>query len=161
MQDNQIIFVCIGSNKITGDCLGPLVGTYLKQNLKNEKNIRIYGDMYSPINYTNINDIKNEVDTIIKNKENNGNNYIIILIDSALGKNVGEIIIDTGKVELGSALYKEETIYSDINIKGIVGENYNNRSKNMHELINVPEKIINSMCKDILNIINRKIWQNV
>lgn len=36
---SNLIFVCIGSNKMVGDSLGPLIGETLYKNLK-DKNIR-------------------------------------------------------------------------------------------------------------------------
>ncbi len=48
----DIIFICVGSNKITGDSLGPIVGAKLKQKLGT--NIAIIGTTETPVNYENI-----------------------------------------------------------------------------------------------------------
>lgn len=47
--------VCIGSDKIILDCLGPLVGTMLK----NRTNLNIIGDLFNPITSKNISTIYN------------------------------------------------------------------------------------------------------
>ena len=51
----DIIFICVGSNKITGDSLGPIVGAKLKQKLGT--NIAIIGTTETPVNYENIKEI--------------------------------------------------------------------------------------------------------
>ena len=52
----QIALLCIGTDKMTGDCFGPLVGTKLMQLLEdyNIYNVNIYGSLEKNINYTNI-----------------------------------------------------------------------------------------------------------
>ena len=61
---SDLIFICIGTNKIVGDSLGPIVGEILKQNLK-EKNISIIGDLTYNVNikniYQNIRRIENQL----------------------------------------------------------------------------------------------------
>ena len=47
----EIIFLCVGSDRSTGDSLGPLVGTLLK-----EKNIPfpVYGTLQAPVHALNL-----------------------------------------------------------------------------------------------------------
>ena len=40
-QNIEVIILCIGSDKATGDSLGPLTGTFIQQ--KDIKNIHIFG----------------------------------------------------------------------------------------------------------------------
>ena len=47
----QTIIVCIGTDKCIGDCLGPLVGTLLKEN---SFPIPIYGTLANPIHALNL-----------------------------------------------------------------------------------------------------------
>ena len=149
MQESKIVFICIGSNKIVGDSLGPLVGTYLKKKFCERlyKNILVYGDLYEPVNFNNINQIIEMVEKY--NKE-----YIKILIDSARGENTGEIIINTGDIYIGEGLDKAKKIDGDIYIKGIIGKNYNTISKNIIELRQQNFYMIDKMAKDIVKIIN-------
>ena len=51
-QNRPIIFVCIGTDRSTGDSLGPLVGYKLKYLSKN--NIYIYGTLENPIHAKNM-----------------------------------------------------------------------------------------------------------
>ena len=55
--DNRtIIFLCIGTDRCTGDSLGPLVGYRLKHisSLFKKKNIFFYGSLESPVHSINI-----------------------------------------------------------------------------------------------------------
>ena len=51
-QNRPIIFICIGTDRSTGDSLGPLVGYKLQ--FLNKSNIHIYGTLQSPIHAKNI-----------------------------------------------------------------------------------------------------------
>lgn len=71
---------CIGSDKIILDCLGPLVGTMLK----NQTNLNIIGDLFNPITSKNISTIYNIdqqnlliIDCCISDDKNNINNLYI------------------------------------------------------------------------------------
>ena len=55
----DIIFICVGSNKITGDSLGPIVGAKLKQKLGT--NIAIIGTTETPVNYENIKEVNDNI----------------------------------------------------------------------------------------------------
>lgn len=139
---DSIVFICIGSNKVTGDCLGPLVGSYLKSMYK----ATVYGDMKNPINYQN-------AEKIMKKVENNNGESLKVVIDSALGKNIGDIIIDDGKVEIGKGLNKNKNIYGDISIKVVVGKNYHNNIKNIQELKNKNIEEIDKIAIDVVKMI--------
>lgn len=140
---DSIVFICIGSNKVTGDCLGPLVGSYLKSMYK----ATVYGDMENPINYQN-------AEKIMKKVENNNGGSLKVVIDSALGKNIGDIIIDDGKVEIGKGLNKNKNIYGDISIKVVVGKNYHNNIKNIQELKNKNIEEIDKIAIDVVKMIS-------
>lgn len=51
--NNKTIIACIGSDKILIDCLGPLVGTLLKDSIPNH----IIGNLFNPILSTNIHEL--------------------------------------------------------------------------------------------------------
>ena len=73
----EIVFLCIGTDRIIGDCLGPLVGTMLQEKLEkyNVFNINIYGNLKENICYTNIQNILK----IINQKHQNA---CIIVVDA-------------------------------------------------------------------------------
>ena len=59
----QTIIVCIGTDKCIGDCLGPLVGTLLKEN---SFPIPIYGTLADPIHALNLEKSIYEIKRIYK-----------------------------------------------------------------------------------------------
>lgn len=114
LENRPVIFVCIGTDRSTGDALGPLVGHKLKF-LCDIKNIYVYGSLENPIHAKNIN-------TIINNISLNFINPYVIAIDSSLGSlsNIGKIIIKKESLLPGLALNKDLPAIGDMCIKGIV-----------------------------------------
>ena len=122
-EQRTIIFLCIGTDRTTGDCLGPLVG--YKLNCYNSNNIYIYGSLEYPIHSSNITEVLSKIYI-------NFTNPYIVAIDSALGtvQNIGKIIIEDSPLFPGAALNKDLPPIGDICIKGIV-----NISGNMEFMI--------------------------
>ncbi|MCQ6279410.1 spore protease YyaC [Bacillus sp. EB600] len=104
----EIIFLCVGSDRSTGDSLGPIVGTLLK-----EKNIPfpIYGTLQAPVHALNI---KNVIEDI----HNTFEDPFIIGIDACLGdeRKIGTIFIREGSFFPGKALNKELPSVGDCHI---------------------------------------------
>ena len=109
----SIIFLCIGTDRSTGDSLGPLIGYKLKPIIP--KNIYVYGSLESPIHATNIL-------TILDKIKINFNNPYIVAIDAALGSvhNIGKIIIENKPLSPGAAFNKSLPPIGNMSIKGIV-----------------------------------------
>ena len=137
------VFICIGSNEVIGDCLGPLVGSYLKERFNN---IEVYGDILNPVNFKNANDI------LAKIKVKYDNRCCVILVDSALGDEVGNLVITSGEMYIGKCLNKNRKLTGDINIKGIVGINHNNTIQNLLELKKIDFRKVNQMALNIVEI---------
>lgn len=115
------IVVCIGSDLVLGDCLGPLVGTFLKaKNL----NSYIYGTLNAPITAKEV----VYAGTYLKKMHKNS---ITISIDAAVGneKDVGLIKVINKGLKPGLGVNKDLQPIGDISIIGIVAEkslkNYN------------------------------------
>mgnify|MGYP004559107567 CR=1 FL=1 len=111
--NGTIIFICIGSDRTTGDCLGPLVGYKLSNYHIN--NIFIYGSLENPIHSANIEDILSKIYFSFSNP-------YVVAIDSALGsvQNIGKIIIEDNPITPGAALNKTLPPVGNICIKGVV-----------------------------------------
>lgn len=110
----DVIILCIGTDRSTGDCLGPLVGEKLVQNPL-MKHITIYGTLSNPIHAGNITDCINNINSSFLNP-------LIIAVDASLGKseNLGFINITNGPLFPGSAVNKTISPVGDISITGIV-----------------------------------------
>lgn len=153
-----IIFLCIGTDRSSGDSLGPLVGYKLKSIKYN--NFYIYGSLENPIHSINLDKVRNRIIS-------NFNNPFIVAIDSCLGspKNVGKIIIEEKPLYPGAALNKQLNPIGDIRIVGvvnIVGESefiilQNTRLYTVMNLADIISKgissfIINNSKKKLLDI---------
>jgi putative sporulation protein YyaC len=108
-----IVFVCIGTDRSTGDSLGPLVGTLLEE--KGPHPFYIYGTLDDPIHAVNLEDKLKEI------KQKHFYPFIIG-IDACLGKlkSVGAIQVANGPVKPGAGVNKELPPVGDIHLTGIV-----------------------------------------
>ena len=85
---SDYVFLCIGSDRITGDAFGPLVGDKLQKMFKNYyNNIIVLGTLEYPISGTNL---QKEIEKIYRDYKN----PCIIAIDSALSskEQIGRLI---------------------------------------------------------------------
>jgi len=109
----QLLVLCIGSDRSTGDSLGPLVGSVL-QNLPLENTI-VLGTLSRPVHALNL----------PKTRELLANEYksaAILAIDACLGRKskVGCLEIGKGSVYPGAAVKKSISPVGDLFITGIV-----------------------------------------
>ncbi|MFT8320969.1 MAG: spore protease YyaC [Bacillus sp. (in: firmicutes)] len=111
--NQPIVFVCIGTDRSTGDSLGPLIGTLLSE--KNITPFNVYGTLDDPIHALNLEERLKEIYKLHENP-------FIIGIDACLGrmKSVGIIQLGDGPVKPGSGVKKELPHVGDIHITGIV-----------------------------------------
>lgn len=109
----EYVVVCIGTDRSTGDALGPLVGTYFSQ--MKPKHITVYGTLHDPVH------AKNLTEFITRIKKNHRNPYIIA-IDACLGKitSVGDLIAGQGPIKPGAALNKPLPPIGNIHLTGVV-----------------------------------------
>lgn len=112
---DDTVIVCIGTDKCIGDCLGPLVGTLLKDNLLP---LPIYGTVSNPVHALNINNYLNII------KQNHPNSKIIA-IDACLGESnsIGEIHIRDYAIHPGKGVGKSLPDVGDASIVGIIDTN--------------------------------------
>lgn len=115
IKKEDVVIVCIGTNRAhTIDCLGPLVGSILKED--EDFNIPIYGTMIEPIHALNITQSITEI-------RNSYQNSIIIAVDAALSaeEEIGEIIVKDKPLLPGLGLDKKIEGVGEFSIKGCVG----------------------------------------
>lgn len=111
--NKPIIILCIGTDRATGDCLGPIVGYKLKS--YSLTNAIIYGTLAEPIHAKNIEETIYHINSAYDNP-------FIIAIDACLGKtsHVGMINLGEGSLTPGSGVNKVLPPVGDIYITGIV-----------------------------------------
>ena len=106
------IILCIGTDRATGDCLGPLVGEQLQQlGIK----YKIFGNLSSPVHALNIRDVINHI-------QKSYDNPYVIAIDASLGSSthVGNITVSDCPIFPGKGVNKKLPAIGDLSITGIV-----------------------------------------
>jgi putative sporulation protein YyaC len=133
LSNDDIVFLCIGTNRCTGDAFGPMVGTYLQE--RGYKNV--YGTIHKPVHHLNL---QEAIEAISSSKK-------IIAIDAAVGKveNIGYIFLERGPIEPGKGVGKMVSPVGEYHIKGIV--NVNTGFNNQMLLMTTPLDRIIEMAK--------------
>ena len=109
----SIVFVCIGTDRSTGDSLGPLVG-YKLSGLRNDR-VYIEGTLDNPVHAKNLDEVMKRVYEICEKP-------FVVAIDACLGKmdHVGYISIGEGPIKPGSGVNKDLMPVGDMYVTGIV-----------------------------------------
>ncbi|SDZ20755.1 spore protease YyaC [Bacillus sp. 166amftsu] len=115
-ENTPLSIICIGTDRSTGDALGPLVGSKLEQ--MNIQNFHVFGTLDEPIHALNLEDN-------IQNIQNSIPDSFIIAIDACLGKsqNIGSITVGEGPSKPGAAMNKKLPAIGELHIHGIVNLN--------------------------------------
>lgn len=147
----EVTFLCVGTDRITGDCFGPLVGTKLIELLKeyNYSNINIYGSLSQNLSYENINEILKNIN----------DKSVIIVIDAALSKeeNIGKIFVQESKTILGKGLEKNKIEIGDISVKSVVAKDYKIAKCNFKALQNISLNGVMTLS----NIVSEGIFETI
>jgi len=112
---NELILLCIGTDRATGDSLGPLIGYKFEKKVLKFDNVHIYGTLDKPVHARNL---EETIAFIYKTH----NKPFIVAIDACLGRTnkVGCILISHGPLNPGAGVNKVLPSVGDINIRGIV-----------------------------------------
>ncbi|MGF7145213.1 putative sporulation protein YyaC [Anaerotaenia torta] len=112
--NRSIIFLCIGSDRATGDCLGPIIGYKLVKYMKYH-NYHVYGTLEEPVHAKNL---KDTIAMIYRKHQD----AFVIAIDASLGRSdhIGYITLGEGPLKPGAGVDKELPAVGDIFITGIV-----------------------------------------
>ncbi|MEC2075612.1 spore protease YyaC [Metabacillus fastidiosus] len=107
-----IVIVCIGTDRSTGDSLGPIIGTTIKKQLSH---FNVFGTLKDPVHAVNLEDTMQTI-------KNEFSNPFIIAIDACLGKikSVGYIQVGKGPIKPGAGVNKVLPAVGNIHITGIV-----------------------------------------
>lgn len=112
---DDIIMLCIGTDRSTGDSLGPLTGYKMKKILSRFENVHVYGTLNEPVHAKNL---EQNIKTIYSSHKN----PFIVAIDACLGKvdRVGFLTVSDGPIKPGAGVKKTLPSVGDIHITGIV-----------------------------------------
>lgn len=115
---SKILFLCIGTDRSTGDSLGPLIGYKLKK--REIKHARILGTLDSPVHAMNL-------DHCMSRIQKHFSDYIIVAVDASVGnvEHIGYVTLGRGPLKPGLGVSKELDAVGDMFITGIVGSSQN------------------------------------
>lgn len=119
--NKQLVFVCVGSDLVLGDSLGPLSGTLLKSK---SLNAYVYGTLNFPITAKEIPYVQAHIKRFHPNS-------LCVAIDAAVGdgEDVGIIKVVNSSLKPGLGVNKKLGSVGDISIVGVVAgksaQNYN------------------------------------
>ncbi|MEW9097168.1 MAG: spore protease YyaC [Clostridiaceae bacterium] len=154
-----IILLCIGSDRSTGDSLGPLIGHRLR--FLSRDNFFIYGNLEKPVHAKNLCEILDE----IKSKYDKP---YIIAIDACLGnaQNIGKICVQEKPISPGSAVNKNLPSVGDLSITGIVNisgmlEFMVLQNTRLHTVMQLAEIISAGIYHSIIKIVGGKKPHNI
>lgn len=112
-QGRPLIVVGIGTDRSTGDSLGPLVGTRLSE--IRAKNLHVYGTLDEPVHASNL---KEKLQLINEMHDN----PLMVAVDASLGRNssIGNITLSPGSLKPGAGVNKELPEVGEIHFTGVV-----------------------------------------
>lgn len=111
--DQDLILLCVGTDRSTGDCLGPLVGSKIQAVVQNC--LHVYGTLDHPVHASNLQEKVGEIYSRFKDP-------YIIAVDACLGclENVGHISVGDGALQPGAGVNKNLPAVGDVHITGTV-----------------------------------------
>ncbi len=109
-----ILFLCIGTDRSTGDSLGPLIGYKLKG--KKIKKAEVIGTLEKPVHAMNL-------EQYLKAVHISFPEHLVVAVDASVGnmEHIGYITLGRGPLKPGLGVSKELRAVGDIFITGIVG----------------------------------------
>lgn len=115
MKQKETVVICIGSDRVSGDMLGPMVGSSLKE--KYRLACPVYGSVGESVNGLNLEEYLKMI-----GERHRGSS--IIAVDAALGKgsDVGTVRLKRGGIKAGGALERKGENVGDIGVIGVVAE---------------------------------------
>lgn len=107
------VILCIGTDRSTGDALGPLIGTHLSR--LNLPQLNVYGTLDEPVHATNLHENIQFIHQSFVNP-------FIIAIDACLGRmdSIGCITLADGPLKPGAGVHKQLPEVGEAHITGIV-----------------------------------------
>ncbi len=145
-----IVIIGIGTDRSTGDSLGPLVGNILlSKNIFYENGFAVYGCLDNPVHAVNLEDKLIEI-------SNNFHDPLIIGIDACLGKSesIGFITLKKGPLKPGTGVKKQLPDVGQLHLTGIVNisgylEYFVLQNTRLSIVMNMAEIISKIICNSI------------
>jgi len=149
----KVLLLCIGTDRSTGDSLGPLIGYQLRS--RELKHIQVLGTLNRPVHAMNLEDTLSLVEEYYQD-------HLVIAVDASVGMNdhIGCITLGRGSLKPGLGVSKELRSVGDLFITGIVSGcgNYDPvmlQSIRLSIVMRMAEFISESVC------IVEKLWESM
>lgn len=115
-EKKDVLFLCIGSDRSTGDSLGPLVGYKLERGEYKMISPCLFGTLERPVHAINLEETVNQIRMDYQD-------HVVVAIDASIGRreHVGYITVGLGSLRPGLGVRKNLGAVGDIFITGIVG----------------------------------------
>lgn len=141
---SKTLFLCIGTDRSTGDSLGPLIGYKLME--RPIKHTKIFGTLEQPVHALNI-------DYCMQGIRKNFSDYIIVAVDASVGnvEHIGYATLGRGPLKPGLGVSKELDAVGDMFITGIVGSSRSGDPMMLHSVrLSVVMRLADCISKSIV-----------
>ncbi|XID93480.1 spore protease YyaC [Paenibacillaceae bacterium WGS1546] len=111
--ERRIVVVCVGTDRCTGDSLGPLTGTLLGK--YRSSSFDIVGTLEHPVHAMNLADTMDKLSSRYRDP-------FVVGIDACLGSasSIGSVLVANGPLRPGAGVNKQLPPVGDIHVSGIV-----------------------------------------
>ena len=147
--DRPIVVVCLGTDRSTGDSLGPLVGSMLRRRWSPD--FELFGTLEEPVHAMNLADTLKLIQFQYRRP-------FVIGVDACLGKaaSVGSVLVGEGPLRPGAGVNKELPPVGDIHISGVVNiggfmEYFVLQNTRLHLVMSMAELIADALLEAIVS----------
>lgn len=152
----EIVVVGIGTNRSSGDSLGPMVGSRLTERFGGHRLVHIYGTLEKPVHALNMNKMFTHI------AKTHPDAYVIA-VDACLGQffKIGTIQLVEEPLAPGASLGKTLPSIGNLHIKGIIN-NYGPLNHKVlehtsltfvHEMAAVVSRFLVKSCQDMIPLL--------
>lgn len=109
----ELVVLCVGTDRSTGDALGPLVGSFLAE--AGARPFHVYGTLDQPVHASNLRETLEWLNTRHRQP-------MVVAVDACLGRvdSVGTITIGRGALRPGAGVNKTLPAVGDVYVTGVV-----------------------------------------
>lgn len=149
MNARETVVICIGSDRVSGDMLGPLVGSDLREEYRLP--CPVYGWVGSSVNGVNLEEYLQMIRT-------RHPSCPVIAVDAALGKkeDVGKMRFKRGGIRAGGAMERKGERIGDIGVVGVVAEE-KTPDQVYSALLEVPFAFVEALARRIARVIGEAL----